>query len=350
LESKLFDAKNGRYIVCFKPLNQINYRMFGWQEGAIMESVELTLNDTTTSYIVTFSYESIFPLFEVKADNFDLNNKIFIPIWQPLYNISYCVMEGSNRTGYAIAEYVPKITQAGQPLDVNNKLCSISGLKQDAYKYDQISGDGGYNIVGTYNDLGIFDGKPVKVYDETLCPPSASGTISVSPSSINLNTNNNASSFSCISTHRWDLKEEPSLVVVQPNSGNETLNGEIIRGNRGGVNYVLFQNKYTKEIVQVIVNIYLIKCVLNYTFPAGTNSFSIPVVAEGGSNDFSFTTPSGLTIEKDGNILNCTVEPTEAPTEAPTDEPTVNVEQVYDITVIHSSDNTETKTIKVKIR
>jgi hypothetical protein len=336
LESTLFDAKNGRYIVCFKPKGQEYYRMFGWVEGAVMK-VELVINDGTTAYNITFSYESIYPLFQVNSSNFKLEDKYYSPIWQPLYNVAYCQLSGSTRTGYAIAEYVVKINQAGQGLDRNDQLCSITGLPQQAYKYVSTVGDGGYEIVGTYNENGVFDGKPVKVYDETLCPPNAVGTISVNPTSIKLNSTTVQSAFTLTCSNAWWLKEEPTLVTVQPNSGTGNSAGIIKQNNSGGTNIILFQNKTTKEIVQVYVNIYLIKVTTSLTYNSGTTDFSIPVIAEGGSGNFTYVTPSGLTITKNGNVLNCHII-----------TPTTTA-QDYSIVITHADDLTETKTVNVHV-
>ena len=336
LESTLFDAKNGKYIVCFKPKGQEYYRMFGWKSGATMK-IELVINDTSTLYNITFSYESIYPLFQVNSDNFRLEDKYYSPIWNPLYNVSYCELNAGSRTGFAIAEYVIKINQAGQALDRNDQLCSITGLPQVAYKYVGTTSDGGYEIVGNYNENGVFDGKPVKVYDETLCPPNATGTISVTPTSINLNSTTVQSAFTLTSSNAWSLKETPTLVTVSPNSGTGNASGIIRHNNSGGTNIILFQNKTTKEIVQVYVNIYLIKVNTSLTYNSGTTDFSIPVTVEGGSGNFTYIVPSGLTITRNGNVLNChVITPT-------TDE------QNYSIVITHGDDSSESKTVNVKI-
>ena len=336
LESTLFDAKNGRYIVCFKPAGQEYYRMFGWKEGALME-IQLGINESDTLYKITFNYESIYPLFQVNSNNFRLEDKYYSPIWNPLYNIAYCQLNGSTRTGFAIAEYVVKINQAGLALDRNDQLCYVTGLPQQAYKYVDTTSDGGYEIVGIYNENGVFDGKPVKVYDETLCPPNATGTITVTPTTIKLNSTTQSAGYTLTSSNAWQLKEEPSLVFVQPNSGTGNQVGLVRHNNTGGTNIILFQNKVTKEIVQVEVNIYLIKATTNYTFNAGTTDFTIPVTAQGGSGDFTYIVPSGLTITRSGNNLNCHVI-----------TPTTNAKD-YQIVVTHANDSTETKTINVHI-
>lgn len=336
LESTLFDAKNGRYIVCFKVKGENKYRMFGWQEGAIMK-VELVINDSNTLYNISFTYESIYPLFQVNSDNFKLEDKYYSPIWNPLYNVAYCQLDAGSRTGFAIAEYVVKINQAGQALDRNDQLCSITGLPQQAYKYVGTVESGGYEIVGTFNENGVFDGKPVKVYDETLCPPNASGTIDVNPKNINLNSTTVQESFTVTTSNAWGLKEQPTLVTVQPNSGTGNSSGVIRQNNTGGTNILLFQNRTTREIIQVYVNVYLIKVTTNLTYNSGTTDFSIPVIAKGGSADFTYVVPSGLTITRNGNILNChVVTPT-------------TTEQNYQIVVTHSDDTTETKIIDIKI-
>jgi hypothetical protein len=336
IESILFDAKNGKYIVCFKPKGYEHYRMFGWMDGAEMQ-INLDISESDNSYKVVFSYESIYPLFQVNSNNFKLSDKYFSPIWQPLYNISYCELNGSTRTGYAIAEYVVKVNQAGQALDVNNQLCYITGLQQQAYKYIDVIESGGYDIIGTYNANGIFDGKPVKVYDETLCPPNASGTITINPTNINLNSSNNEMQFVLNSTNAWGLKQEPKLVVIQPNSGNGNANGSIKHNNSGGTEIVLFQNKTTKEIVQLYVNIYILKAPSSLTYNYGITDFSINVVAEGGTNDFTFTAPSGLSITRIGNVLNCHV-----------DNQDVNPRD-FNIVLTHMDDATEIKNILVHI-
>jgi len=336
LESVLFDLKNGRYIVCFRPKGEDTYRLFGWKEGAVV-TIELVINESSTQYNCQFQYESIYPLFQVNADNFNLKNKYYNPIWQPLYNISYCELNGGTRTGFAIAEYVVKVNQAGQALDRNNQLSSITGLPQVAYKYINTASDNGFEIIGTYNDSGSFDGHPVKVYDETLCPPNAVGTIDVNPKSINLNSSVTSANYTVTTSNAWEVKEQPVLVTVTPSNGTGNTSGVISRNNSGGTNILLFQNKTTKEIIQVLVNIYLIKVTTNYNFTAATTSFTIPVTSEGGSNNFTYTTPSGLNIIRNGNNLNCTVT-----------TPTTN-EQNYTITITHADDATESKVVNIKI-
>lgn len=336
LESTLFDAKSGRYIVCFRPKGQTNYRMFGWREGAQM-SIELGINESSTAYTVKFTHETIYPLFEVYSDNFDLKNKYFSSVWQPLYNISYCELNGTERTGFAIAQYVVKVNQAGQALDKNDQLISVTGLKQVAYKLAGTASDGGYEIIGTYNENGVFDGKPVKVYDETICPPNATGTITVSPTTINLNTSNDTGIFTLTSTNPWNLRETPTLVSINPNSGIGNITGAIRRNNTGGTTTVLFQNRTTREIVQVLVNVYMIKVNNNVVLNSGVQDFSIPVTAEGGSANFTFTTPNNMTITRNGNVLNCHIITPSTST------------QTYQITVTHADDTTETQTINVTV-
>lgn len=338
-EDTISDSTNHKYLVAFKPNGSDYYRMFGWKAGADM-SYTMDISESSNSYTITFSDESEYPLMTVYPDNFDLGNKIFTPIFKPLYDISYCEVSGGQKTGYCIASYVVKVNSAGQALDRNNMLASYSGLKQDAYRYTRVSADGGYNILGTYDDSATFDGVPVKVFDVTLCPPDASGTITVSPSIVKLNSTTTTQTLTITTPNNWKVSNSPAFVTVSPSTGSGNSTTSAISNGTGGDDVITFQNRTTYERVNVNVQIRLIKINSEYTFDNTVQSFTLHPIAEGGQADYNYSVDiSGLTITKqsDGTLL-CVVSGTS--TEFRT----------FTFTFTHKDDPTERKLVAVNIQ
>jgi len=338
-EDTISDSTNHKYLVAFKPNGSNYYRMFGWKAGAEM-SYTMDISESTNSYTITFNDESEYPLMTVYPDNFDLGSKIFSPIFKPLYDISYCEVSGGKKTGYCIASYVVKVNSAGQALDKNNMLASYSGLKQDAYRYSKVSSDGGYNILGTYDDTASFDGVPVKVFDVSLCPPEASGTITVTPTIVKLNSSTTTQNITVTSSNAWKVSNSPTLVTVSPSSGSGNATVSAISGGNGGDDIITFQNRTTCERASVTVQIRLIKINSEYTFDNSVQSFTLTPIVEGGSKDYNYSVDkSGLTITKqsDGSLV-CVVSSTSADF------------RTFTFTFTHKDDPTERKLVAVNIQ
>lgn len=341
-EDTINDASNHRYLVAFRPKGAEYYRVFGWKEGAGM-SYNMGIDENSNSYTITLSDESEYALMSCYADNFDLANKVFSPVFRPLYDVSYCeVGQGGYRTGYCIASYVVKVNSAGQALDSNNKLCMYSQNPQDAYKYQGVS-DGGYHILGTYNDSASFDGLPVKIFDLERCPSDAHGTISISGGPVRLNTTNRTTkTITLNSSNDWEILENNSCAIVTPTSGGSGTHTITFTQNGVGCSgSVTFRNKQTYETETVDVEVNVLKIQSNeYSFPNETNEFDIRVIVEPEQYTYTYSVvpQSGLTVTiLPDNTLHCVVN-------SPSDD-----FRTWTFTLVHSNDASETKNLAINI-
>lgn len=340
-EDTLNEAVHHRYLVAYKPKGSELYRVFGWKEGAGM-SYNMNIDESTNSYTITLSDESEYALMTCLPDNFNLADKVFTPIFKPLYDVSYCEVGGNNqRTGYCIASYVVKVNSAGQPLDEDNKLCYYSRKPQDAYKYQGLS-DGDYHILGTYTDTAVFDGVPVKIFDIERCPINAHGTISVSSSTIKLNsTTTTQECITLSSDNTWEMVENLSTASVSTTSGSSGDTTVCFYTNGTGCNSskVRFRNKKTYEIAEVDVEVNIIKVNEEFTYQNGTTQFDITPIVESMGSDYTYSVDqSGLTITKlsDGT-LHIVVN-------NPSDE-----YKTYTLTLTHGNDAREKKYIALNL-
>lgn len=339
-EDLLSDSVNGRFLVAFRPNGDTDYRMFGWKYGASL-TYSMSVSEDSQGYTVTLEDTSEYPLFSVYSDNFNTRDKVYTPTFKPLYSVAYCEQSGGKNSGYAVAMYVVKVNSAGQALDSDNKLCQWSGKKQDAYKYQNISSDGGYNILGTYASDATFEGMPVRVYNLDICPSDVSGTITVNGSTaatINLNSTNASSSITIVSDASWTMLTNPRFVTVTPSNGQQgTSIISVFHNGVGGTDTIVFQNRKTKERVILTVNVNLIKIDSRYTYQNGTTQFILTPTVQGGSEDYTYTVSPSVSCTKDSNkYIICS--------------PSVSQnEQNFTFTLTHSSDSTEVKTVNVTI-
>ena len=346
-EDTLNEAVNHRYLVAFRPKGAELYRVFGWKEGAGM-SYTMDIDSDTNAYTITLSDESEYALMACLADNFNLAEKVFTPIFKPLYDISYCETSGGQRTGYCIASYVVKVNSAGQPLDEDNKLCYYSEKPQDAYKYQGLS-DGDYNILGTYTDTASFDGVPVKIFDIERCPINAQGTISFSPNVVNLNSTtttyqditisavSSQGSSTCVP---WTVIEWPSEVSLSQTSG-QTCGTITVFSNGIGLDggRIVVRNNTTYEQAYIEVNVNIIKVNEEYTYSYGTTQFDIKPIVEPSTADYTYSIDrSGLTITKqsDGTLHFVVNNPSDQ-------------YQTYTLTLTHSEDTREKKYVAINL-
>ena len=339
-EDLLSDSVNGRYLVAFKPNGDNDYRMFGWKNGATLD-YSLNIAEDSQGYTVELTDESEYPLFSVYNDNFKVKDKVYTPVFKPLYSVSYCEMEGTKNTGYAVAMYVVKVNSAGQALDSDNKLCQWSGKRQDAYKYIETTSDGGYNILGTYNKDAEFEGLPVRVYDLDICPTDVDGTITINGKkieTINLNSSKTSQTVTINSDNSWTMLSNPTYVTVSPSNGSDgSSTVSVFHNGVGGSDTIVFQNRKTKERVTLYVNVNIIKIDSRYTYPYGTTEFTLTPTVQGGSETYSYTVSPSLSITKAANgYLVC--------------KPTVSQnEQDFMLTLTHDSDSNERKVVSIKI-
>lgn len=339
-EDLLSDSVNGRYLVAFKPNGDNDYRMFGWKNGAKLD-YSLNIAEDSQGYTVEITDESEYPLFSVYNDNFKVKDKVYTPVFKPLYSVSYCEMEGTKNSGYAVAMYVVKVNSAGQALDSDNKLCQWSGKRQDAYKYIETTSDGGYNILGTYNKDAEFEGLPVRVYDLDICPTDVDGTITINEKkieTINLNSSKTSQTVTIKSDNSWTMLSNPTYVTVSPSNGSDgSSTVSVFHNGVGGSDTIVFQNRKTKERVTLYVNVNIIKIDSKYTYPYGTTEFTLTPTVQGGSETYSYTVSPSLSITKTANgYLVC--------------KPTVSQnEQDFMLTLTHDSDSDERKVVSIKI-
>ncbi len=334
-EDLLCDSVSGKYLVAFRPNGSDDYRAFGWRNGATLRYT-MTIAEDNQTYVVTITDESVFPLLSVYKENFNVKDKVYSPIFKPLYSSSICEQSNGANNGYAIAMYVVKVNSAGQALDFNNKLCQWSGNKQDAYKYNGVA-DGDYRILGTYAASAEFDGRPVRVYDLTSCPSNVQGSISVSPNAVSLNSTNTSANVTITSSGDWTIVDAPTYALMTPQVNSQgTTTATVYSNGVGGSDAITLQNVATREIVSLTSQICLIKVDSAYTYPNGTTALVLAPTVEGGSADYTYSISPSVTASRDG--MNLIINP-----------PSSSAEQTFTVTLTHASDANEVKTVTITI-
>lgn len=309
IEEILEAAVHGKYLVAGKLIGG-DYVLFGWREGLSMGE-NLTISKTDSHYGISFTGNTTFPKMLADDSNFNLANKVFEPIFEPLFDGNVIC----NGDGWAIAAYVVKVNAAGQALDEDNKLCQYSSKRQDAYKYNGVA-DGNYNILGTYNSGATYNGKAVRVYDTSLC--NVSGSISVSPTALTLNSNNLTGVLTVNSTNDWDLITYPSYVTISRTEGTTGTTTVNVTSNACGTETLTFRNRETRGTASVTITndritmqspVYLAAGTTSATFApstcgAYTASTSIGTVVV--NSDGTFTL-SGIPTSQDTQTINVTL-------------------------------------------
>ena len=341
-EDILSDGVHGRYLVCFKPNGSEDYRMFGWRYGATLD-YSLNIADDSGGYTITLEDASEYPLFTVYGDNFGNDNKVYTPLFKPLWETYFCEKNGEGKnTGYAIAMYVTKVNAAGQPLDRNNKLVQWSGLKQDAYKHNSITSDGGFNIIGTYASSAQFDGRPVKVFDLEKCGAQFDNSIYIDNAKskdVCLNSTVKGATFTIRSTDSWSIVSQPKFAIITPTNGQAgDTPVSVFHNGVGGIDEIQFQNEYTKEIVTLNLTVNLIAIQSSFTYPNGIRNIVLTPTIYGCSGLYSATVSPYCPHYRDENgYLHLTPSVTTA-------------EQNYTVTFTHDCGTCgESKEVKIKI-
>ena len=335
-EDILSDAVNGKYLVCFKPNGEENYRVFGWRYGAsVAYSTSIAADNTT--YSITFTDTSEYPLFGCFRDNFKVETKVYSPVWKGLVSSEYCEVNGGKNTGYLTLGYIVKVNSAGEPLDKNNMLCQYSKLKQDAYKLRSVS-DGGYNIVGTYNSSDTINGVVVRQKNTNVCPLNNTGSITLSTTSIRLNSTTALSrELTLTSTGPWVLDNTPKYCTVNIKSGSAGTSKLIFTYGNGGFERLTFKNLATGEEKQVEVHNNIIKVQSEETYPYGTTSVTIPIDVSGDGTDFTISSDKGSgVVNKNGTFTIKNI-------------PASNQTQTINVEVTHGHDSNEKKQVKITI-
>lgn len=293
IEEILEGAVHGKYLVGFRVIGEDNYRLIGWKEGLSLDET-LNISKDNNAYTLTLNGITSYPSMECDKSNFDLANKVFEPIFEPLFEAGKVTCQ----YGWAIANYVVKVNAAGQALDTNNKLVQYSGLPQDAYKLEGVS-DGGYNILGTYTSTATYEGKSVKMYDTSLCDVSCS--ISVSPSAITLNSTTTSTAFTVTSSDDWELVSYPSYVSLSRTYGG--VNDQTVYAYSEGTcgsETLTFRNKVGGCTATLGVSVNIIKIDPIFYYPNRTSSVTLSPIA---CCNYSGTTSEGtFTVNEDGSF------------------------------------------------
>ena len=268
IEEVLQEAVHGKYVVAFRVVGEEDYKLVGWKEGLSLDEV-LDISKENNAYTLTLSGVTTYPHMSADKDNFNLANKVFEPIFEPLFEAGSVICSN----GWAIAMYVVKQNAAGQALDEDNKLVQYSGKRQDAYKLSFAS-DGNYNILGTYDENAFYNGKSVKMYDTELCTISCS--ISISPSTIQLNSTTTSATISITSSGNWYLASPSSTASFSRTEGgvNDQTVWVYSEGNCG--NEVLtFKNKNGGCSANLSITSNIIKLNSPVYYPNGTTEVTL---------------------------------------------------------------------------
>ena len=294
IEEIMEAAVHGRYVIAFKVIGNEHYKLIGWKEGLSLDD-ELTIASEDNSFQLTFDGNTTWPMMEADKSNFNLANKVFEPTFEPLFEVGKVVCHDN---GWATAMYVVKVNAAGQPLDTNNKLCQYSLLPQDAYKLQGVA-DGGYHIIGTYTTNDFIEGKAVDIYDTSLC--NVSGSITVTPSTVNLNSNITTSAITVVSSQEWELVTYPSFLQISRTGGGVNDQLVYIYGTDiCGSEILTFRNRVTRQTANLTVHNDRIGIGSNYTYPNGTTNFTLTPTICG---TYTATASSGtVTINGDGSF------------------------------------------------
>lgn len=287
IESALFSTRNDKYFVIFSPKSESSYRGFGFEFGAILE-YKHNINNDESSWEVELKETSNFPLFSLNNDMFD-DYRVFDINYVPI--ISECEISGGENTGYSINKLYAGVDTFNRPLDSNGRLISITSNKQCAKILEDETPPADYDIVGEYTINDTIDGINVKNYDVSTC--SISGSIIVSPSTVNIDTTVNLEKeISITSDNYWSILDKDSIVTFKISETEGVAGDQEIKveNGLGGSETIRFKNVYTGELANLTVNSYLIRTdKTEYTIPAGTNIYTIPVEARGGSGNFEAT-------------------------------------------------------------
>lgn len=293
IEEILEGALHGRYVVAFQVAGEKNYRLLGWKEGLSLDE-QLSISKDNNAYTLTFKGTTAFPSMEVDKSNFDLKNKVFEPMFEPLFSAGKVTCSD----GWAVANYVVKVNAAGQALDANNKLVQYSGLPQDAYKLTAAP-DGEYNILGTYVSTEYIEGKAVRIYDTALCDVDCS--ISVSPSILNFTSTVTSNTVSITSSNDWELVTYPSYVTMSRTHGgvnDQTI--QVYSNSTCGSETLTFKNKVGGCTATIDITINEIKINDAYYYPNRTTEVTLAPTA---CCKYTGTTSEGtLTVNPDGSF------------------------------------------------
>ena len=293
IEEILEAAVHGKYLVAFKVTGEEHYRLVGWKEGLSLDET-LTIQKDNNAYSLTFDGKTTWPEMACDKSNFDLANKVFEPMFEPLFVAGKVTCSG----GWAVANYVVKVNAAGQALDTNNKLVQYSGLPQDAYKLQGVS-DGEYHIIGTYASTDFIEGKSVRMYDTSLCDVSCS--IALSDASISFNSNIQTSAITVTSSNDWEVASYPSTVTLSRTYGG--VNDQLVYVYSNGYcgnETITFKNRVGGCTANLAITNNIIKIDSTFYYPNRTTSMTLTPIA---CCNYSANVSEGsVTVNSDGSF------------------------------------------------
>lgn len=293
IEEILEGALHGKYLVAFKVAGESHYRLVGWKEGLSLDET-LNISKDNNAYNLTFSGTTTYPSMEAHKSNFDLANKVFEPMFEPLFEAGKVTCSD----GWAVANYVVKVNAAGQALDTNDKLVQYSGLQQDAYKLQGVS-DGGYHIVGTYTSTDSIEGKAVRIYDTSLCNVSCG--ISISPTTLDFTSSVTSSTFTINSANDWEIVTYPSLVTLSRTYGGVNDQTIYVYSNGYcGAETLTFKNKVGGCTATLGINVNIIGIGDTYYYPNRTSEVTLAPTAC--CNYVGTTSEGTFTVNSDGSF------------------------------------------------
>lgn len=266
---EFYNAENQSFIIVFAEKNG-DYKCFGDQFGAKL-SFSQDITNEKSEISVSFGELSDSVLKVVDATNF-VRDRIY---HVKLNDVNWVCEAASN--GYKFPQYQTYTNYQGEPLDRDGRLVSITGNKQAAYKATSAP-DGDYDIVDTYV------GEDKHVYDAINCPNTTTGSISVSPGVINLDTTGNPTAMlEIVSDNNWSVlnKDEIKTFTLSAYNGIQGTMRITVYNGLGGTERIEFINVETREVVTVIVNSYVINVKETYEMDGSDRMISIPVTCNG---------------------------------------------------------------------
>jgi hypothetical protein len=159
--------------------------------------------------------------------------------------------------------------------------------------------DGGYHIIGTYTATDYIEGKAVRIYDTTLCDVVC--TMSISPSSVSLNSTTTSATISITSSNDWELVSYPSYVSLSRTYGgfnDQTIH--VYSNGYCGSETLTFKNKVGGCTANLAVNVNIININNIYYYPNGTTQVTL---APNACCNYSGTASEGrFTVNPDGSF------------------------------------------------
>lgn len=283
IQQGLFSTREDRYIVVFSLKNETELKGFGFETGAIV-SFSQNIDSKEHFWNITFEELSNYPLFSV-SPTADDDTKIYEAIYK-LENY-YCETSGIERTGYKVYTVAAAYNSSGKPLDIDGHIVA-GNKKQAAYLLENTEGEI-YDVVGYFSVDDTINGESVRSFDTKTCAVSTTGTLTVSPSTINLDSNSYKTDNITVTTaYSWTVLDKDNIKYCSIDTTNGKGNKVItVSGALGGTDTVRFYCIDTGEISTVVINSYLVDAIDFYSMTSEDLVLSIPVTCSGGTGTFS---------------------------------------------------------------